>query len=399
MRTTLKNGRLTIYLEGRIDSNNAAQTETELLDAYSGAAGAEMAMDAEGLEYISSAGLRVLMKLRKQYGKPLPVVNVSPEVYDIFEVTGFTDLLEVHKRLREVSVEDRTLLGEGANGKVYRFTPDEMIKVFRPGITLEEIEKEREASRKAFLLGVPCAISFDTVRCGESYGTIYELLKAATLTERIRADPASLPHYAEESAKLLRQMHAIEIPEGQLPKASRLLHRTIDAVAADFEPEETALMHRLYDAVPEKMRFVHNDYHSKNVMESNGELILIDLGDSGAGNPLIDLIHCYMVYNLIGGGLQKHAPDEISFLGLTYGELERFWNVFLPAYAGSEAAAERLNRILAPYAQLMYLTASIAHPMLPTQYHAAYASQVREQVLSHAEEMMESMARTMPSAF
>lgn len=392
MKNTLIDNTLTLYLEGRIDSNNAAQVEQEAMATVAANPGAALVLDAENLEYISSAGLRVLMKLRKQAKKSIPVENVSPEVFEIFDVTGFTDLLDVRKALRKVSVDGCTLLGEGANGKVYRFTIDEMIKVFRPGMTLEGIEQERDASRQAFLLGVPCAIPFDTVRCGESFGTIYEMLKAATVTERIRENPETLAHYAEASGKLLRQLHDIEVPEGQMPRASRLLHNTIDAVAADFTAEEVSLMHRLYDAIPEGNRFIHNDYHAKNVMESDGELILIDLGDAGAGNPLIDLIHCYMVYLLMGSGTAKHSPDEMSFIDLTYGELERFWAVFLPAYCGSEAEAQKLNQILAPYALMMYLTVAMSHPRLPAQYHPVYADQVRKLVFPRAEEMMENMA-------
>lgn len=69
-------------------------------------------LDTSRLEcdYYSSAGLRVLMKLRKQAKKALPVYNVSPEVYEIFDVTGFTDLLDVHKALRKVS-EDNDIIG------------------------------------------------------------------------------------------------------------------------------------------------------------------------------------------------------------------------------------------------------------------------------------------------
>lgn len=62
MKTTLKDNTLTLYLEGRIDSNNAAQAEQEAMAAVAGAPGAELVLDAEKLEYISSAGLRVLMK-------------------------------------------------------------------------------------------------------------------------------------------------------------------------------------------------------------------------------------------------------------------------------------------------------------------------------------------------
>lgn len=91
-------------MEGRIDSSNALSVEKAIINAVEKHPGAELALDANDLEYISSAGLRVLMKLRKQAKRALPVLNVSPEVYEIFEVTGFTELLDVKKRLREVSV-------------------------------------------------------------------------------------------------------------------------------------------------------------------------------------------------------------------------------------------------------------------------------------------------------
>ena len=131
MRTTLENNNLTICLEGRIDSNNAPALEAELFEAVNANPGAEIAIDAQKLEYISSAGLRVLMKLRKQAGKPLPVMNVSPEVYDIFDMTGFTELLEVHKALRRLSVEGLPVIGTGATAKVYRIDRETVVKVFK----------------------------------------------------------------------------------------------------------------------------------------------------------------------------------------------------------------------------------------------------------------------------
>ena len=316
MRTRLENNTLTICLEGRIDSNNAATVEAELFEAVNANSGASIAIDAQKPEYISSAGLRVLMKLRKQTGKALPVLNVSPEVYEIFDMTGFTELLDVKKRLRELSVEGCQKLGSGANGTVYRLTRDEIIKVFRPGITLEEIESEREASRRAFLLGVPCAIAFDTVRVGESYGTVYELLDAATVAERIQEHPERLEELALSCAKLLKKLHETEVPEGQLSRSDKSTHGTIDKVAADFTPDEVAKMHALYDSIPRMDRFIHNDYHPKNIMETNGELMLIDLGDASAGNPVIDLIHSYMVFRLIGSGQREPADDEMSFVDM-----------------------------------------------------------------------------------
>ena len=64
MRTATENNTLTVFLEGRIDTNNAAQTEKEISDAVNGRGEdvQNIVIDAEALEYISSAGLRVLMK-------------------------------------------------------------------------------------------------------------------------------------------------------------------------------------------------------------------------------------------------------------------------------------------------------------------------------------------------
>lgn len=59
------NGVLTICLEGRIDSNNALTMEREIMDIMAQHPEADLVLDGEALEYISSAGLRVLMKLRK----------------------------------------------------------------------------------------------------------------------------------------------------------------------------------------------------------------------------------------------------------------------------------------------------------------------------------------------
>ena len=382
-----------IKLIGRIDSNNAAQFEKEIMDAVANTSVDEITLDASELEYISSAGLRVLMKLRKIANKAVPVVNVSPDVYEIFEVTGFTDLLDVKKRLREVSIEGCTQLGSGANGTVYRLTTDEMIKVFRPGITLNEIEAEREASRKTFLLGIPCAIPFDTVKVGDCYGTIYDMLNAATVQERIREKPERLPELAAATAKLLKELHQTEVPDGQMPPADRLLHSTIDKISEDFTSDELEKMHALYDSIPPMNRFVHNDYHAKNVMETgDGDLMLIDLGDAGSGNPLIDLIHCCFVYQMMGSGAMEHTDDEMSFIDLTYGELKVFWKVFLETYCGNAEKADALNEKLLPFATMQYLTVAMSHPRLPKEYHPVYADKVRKQVLSRYDELIVSLA-------
>ena len=90
-----ENGALTVALEGRLDTTSAPQLEGELKDALDGVT--SLVLDLEGLEYISSAGLRVLLsaqKLMNQQGE-MTITHVNDVIMEIFDVTGFTDILTI----------------------------------------------------------------------------------------------------------------------------------------------------------------------------------------------------------------------------------------------------------------------------------------------------------------
>lgn len=86
---------LNIVLEGRLDTTTAPQLETELKGSLEGIT--NLIMDFEELEYISSAGLRVLLSAQKIMNKQGSMVlkNVNENVMDVFEVTGFVDILTI----------------------------------------------------------------------------------------------------------------------------------------------------------------------------------------------------------------------------------------------------------------------------------------------------------------
>ena len=120
--------------------------------------------------------------------------------------------------------------------------------------------------------------------------------------------------------------------------------------------------------------------------------MLIDLGDAGSGNPLIDLIHSYMVFNIIGTGMKHTDDNDLTFIGLTYRESREFWKILAETYFGSAETADAINAKIEPYGRLMYFTTAMAHPRLPQQYHPMYAEMVRQQVLSKYDEIIGSLA-------
>ena len=86
---------LTIALEGRLDTTTAPELEKELKESLDGVT--ELVMDFSKLDYISSAGLRVLLSAHKTMMKQsgMKVTNVNEMVKEVFDVTGFSDILDI----------------------------------------------------------------------------------------------------------------------------------------------------------------------------------------------------------------------------------------------------------------------------------------------------------------
>ena len=88
-------GKVNISLEGRLDTVTSPELDAELKEILKGTT--ELTLDFAGLEYVSSAGLRVLLAAQKTMMNQgtLKIVNVNDVVMEIFEVTGFTDILKI----------------------------------------------------------------------------------------------------------------------------------------------------------------------------------------------------------------------------------------------------------------------------------------------------------------
>ena len=92
---TIENGKAAMALEGRLDTVTAPELEKELKDALEGVS--ELTLDFAKLEYVSSAGLRVLLAAQKTMNKQgeMRLLNVGETIMEIFEVTGFADILTI----------------------------------------------------------------------------------------------------------------------------------------------------------------------------------------------------------------------------------------------------------------------------------------------------------------
>lgn len=108
-------------------------------------------------------------------------------------------------------------IGAGACGEVFRLDDETIIKLYYPRVKKEEIEREKMLAKKAFVMGVPTAISYDIVEADGRTGVVYELIKSKTLGELIREDESRLEEYVAMYAEVCRTIHGIEAEPGELP--------------------------------------------------------------------------------------------------------------------------------------------------------------------------------------
>lgn len=334
METNIRHdGQLSVVeLTGSINSGNAHEFE----DALSGEPSSEegVIIDAGGLEYISSAGLRVLLAAKKRCkGKIFRVANVNDEVMNVFDVTGFSEIMDISRAVRQLSVEGCDRIGAGACGEVFRLDDETIIKLYYPRVKKEEIEQEKALAKKAFVMGVPTAISYDIVEADGRTGVVYELIKSKTIGELIRGDEDHLEEYVDMYAAVCRQIHGIEAEPGQLPSFKDINRSDIPNVTGITE-EERAYLHRFLDLVPDRMNCLHGDLNINNIMVQNGECCLIDMGEFSTGTPMFDLSR--ILFSMEFAGAAKGEFN--SFYKLPQDIVTHILHLFLEKYFGCPLA-------------------------------------------------------------
>ena len=321
---------LYVAIAGRIDATNASEAEEKIFAIINDNKDKHIVLDADKLEYISSAGLRVILKIRKEEPK-LAIINVAADVYDIFDMTGFTDMVTVEKAYQRMSVEGCEFIAKGANGAVYRYDDETIIKTYFAKDALPEIKQERENARRAFVLGINTAIPYGIVRVGDGYGTVTELLDPINVTNLICNDPTNLAKPVEYYVDLLKSIHSVEAEDGDFPDMREIALDWAKFVAPHIPEAQAKKLYSMIEAVPKMNILLHGDYHTNNVMLQNGEPLIIDLDTLCVGHPIFELGSMYNAFL----GFSEFNPEEIkAFMGFDRETSKRFWSLSIKRYLG-----------------------------------------------------------------
>ena len=328
----VKENEIKIDLSGRIDSNNAHEVENEITPYLVGKQDYPTIIDMDNLSYVSSAGLRILLHIKKMNNN-LRIINVNSDVYEILDMTGFTQMMEIEKAYRVVSVVGCEEIGRGANGTIYRIDQDNVVKVYNNADALDEIQHEREVARIALILGIPTAISYDVVKVGDSYGSVFEMLNARSFSKILSTQPDEMDWCVKEFTDMLKKIHGTIVPKGKLPDMREKVIGWAEFMQDHLPKEAGDKLLALIKAVPYDDHMIHGDYHTKNLELQGDEVLLIDMDTLAIGYPIFELASIYNAFI----GFSEYDNEQIKrFQGFDFETAKTFWHKFLAAYLGTD---------------------------------------------------------------
>ncbi|MCR5796322.1 MAG: anti-sigma factor antagonist [Eubacterium sp.] len=356
MENIVEEGKLTVFLKGRINSDNAAHVQNDIEELLVENHEMDLILDLNELEYISSAGLRVLLYLKKKSGRNIFIINASPEVYDIFNVTGFSELFNIKKKLREISVEGCKVIGQGAVGTVYRLDEDTVVKVYESMTSVEEIEREQKMAKHALLMGIPTAISYDIVRVDGKLGTVFEMLKADNFNDMIIEKPEDKENIVRQYAEFLRQIHSVELDGESLPDMRDLFVSFIDDLGETLPSDLADRLRELIIKMPKCRSTIHGDVQMKNVMLDGSEPLLIDMESLSVGNPVFELQALYIAYKAYP---EDEKGNTDRFLGITEEMADYIYNKsmenYFQGYTEEQLEGAKLKIRIVAYIRFLHL--------------------------------------------
>ena len=332
MRFENKNNVLRIFLEGEINSYNADNLSNEIDEITNKEKFEKLELDVSRVSYISSAGLRVVLKLKQKY-KDVSVVEASLDIYDIFSMTGFASIMTVKKALRQIYTSGATIVGEGYYSTVYRLNDDTIVKVFNHVDSEEQIEKELALAKEAFMLGVPTAISYDIVKVGDKYGVCFEMLDCKSLRNVVAENKDKIKDYVQKYVDLLKKMNSIECHNPIVPPIKNEYLTKLEDVKDTFTSDQYDKIVKLINSIPDTNTIVHGDCHFKNILIQNDNFVLIDMETLSIGHPIFELASLFSAYV---GFSEFNEEESMKFFGIPKEDCVNLYNALIKLYFGKE---------------------------------------------------------------
>ncbi len=352
MKFTLDNNILSLFFEGELNSYNADDVEKEIEEVTDHQTFQTLNLDFSQLRYVSSAGLRIILKLKQKYDD-VHIKEASLEVYDVLSMTGFTNIMDVSKALKVIDIKGAEVIGEGFFSTVYRLDKDTIVKVFKRTSDEHQIERELKLAKQAFVAGIPTAISFDIVKVGDKFGVRFEMLDCMSLKNAFVKYPEQYNDLLDKYVKLLKKINTTECYDPIIPDVKKFYLQKVKEIKPYLEEKDAQKCLDLIESIPDRMTFVHGDCHFKNIMVQGDDFLLIDMDTLSRGHPIFELAALRAPYV----AFEEDDPgNNEKFLGVSATFSMTLYNRIINLYFGNEDQAIKDKIALVCYIHMVWWT-------------------------------------------
>ena len=266
---------------------------------------------------------------------------------------------------KQIDLNDYVQTGEGGTSLTYTHkTRPALAKLFNQGSEAEQAEEEFVTARAVFDMGIPTPEPLQLISDGKRRGVEYELISnKRSLTRIISQEPERLEEISLTFARMVRELHTQKANTSRFTSVKERLRRFYqekgDRVTEEYK--ERAL--NFIDKSPDADTSLHGDLHIGNIITDGRRNLWIDLGQFSYGEPEWDLGWMWTICNQIDG----QRSDFL--LHVTPETLKTHWDIFLPAYLGTNDKAKigEYTRRLIPYyaVRLPYMLDTLVQGRLP----------------------------------
>ncbi|MEO3946532.1 aminoglycoside phosphotransferase family protein [Gorillibacterium sp. CAU 1737] len=247
-------------------------------------------------------------------------------------------------------------IGSGRTAEVWEWGEGKVLKQFKPGFDRGMIEWEYKMAKDVFEAGVPSPQVYELLETDEGMGIVFARVEGECLLDKLQKSPWVLKKAARTMAQLHARMHrstAVGLPEQRVNLAGRI-QDSETVTGLDLQP-----FLRYAEQLPVGQAICHGDFHPGNIMESNGEWMVLDWTTAETGHPGFDVARTLlllrspfrppgmpaMVMKLSGwfnGIMEKTYVKEYRKLtGMTLSEMEEWLPVVAAARLRERVPGER----------------------------------------------------------
>lgn len=236
-----------------------------------------------------------------------------------------------------IRLADLPEIGKGSTATVYRLDETHVLKVYdRPRYIkrLDFIEREAAISHAVASAGLPAPDTHGIVTIDGLYCAIYDLVKGESLGDVIIRDPESLQTWAARMAQMATHIHSLDATD-EVFTPVRMLTKLYPYMEPWLDDASMQRFRDLCEAVPDRDKMVHTDFHFDNVLVYEGKLYLIDAGGMSHGHPVWDLLSMYR---------RAYFPEETRSK-LTKEQNVMFYESFLDVYFAGKMTDDGRKRL------------------------------------------------------